>query len=75
MQRFVNAAIAECAVDVTFVLDRLGSQDKEGLCRLREICTMPFSTQASHHECTQTCIYSWHGHRHGLTSSLMQLDD
>lgn len=53
MQRFVNAAIAECAVDVTFVLDRLGSQDKEGLCRLREICTTPFSAQASHHDYTE----------------------
>ena len=47
MQRFVNAAISECAIDATFVLDRLGSQDNEGLCGLREICTVPFSAQAS----------------------------
>ena len=62
MQRFVNAAITECAVDATFVLDRLGSQDNEGLCRLREICTTPFSAQVSHSVHSQT-VYSqmWSG--------------
>ena len=45
MQRFLNAAISECAVDTSFVLACLGSQDTEGHRRLRELCTCPFSIQ------------------------------
>lgn len=47
MQRFLNAAICGCSIDSTFVLDCLGSQEKEGLCRLKEICSVPFSIQVA----------------------------
>ena len=45
MQRFLSAAINECAIDSTFVLDCLGSTDKEGLRRIEEICSCTFSIQ------------------------------
>ena len=41
----MNAAINECTIDPTFVLDQLGSRDKRGLSRLREICLYPVSVQ------------------------------
>ena len=41
----MHAAIDECAIDPTFVLDQLGSRDKRGLSRLREICSYPVSAQ------------------------------
>jgi hypothetical protein len=45
MRRFINAAINECTIDPTFVLDQLGSRDKRGLSRLRDICSYPVSVQ------------------------------
>ena len=45
MERFMNAASNECAVDLSFVLDQLGSRYKRGLSRLREICSYPVSVQ------------------------------
>lgn len=56
MERFLNAAITECAVDPTFVLDCLGSADKGGLRRLKEVCSTPFATQVrciqhAHNDC------------------------
>ena len=37
--------LSECAVDSTFVVQHLGSQESEGLNRLKEICAGPFAVQ------------------------------
>ena len=39
----VNAALTYLDVDATFVVERLGNRDREGLQRIAEICSSPMS--------------------------------
>ena len=41
----INAALTYLDVDPTFIVERLGSGDREGLQRIKEICTSPMSHQ------------------------------
>ena len=43
MRSFLTAAITECAVAPTYVLDCLGNPENQGIQRLREISAAPFS--------------------------------
>ncbi len=43
-RKLVNAAIDMLTIEPTYVVERLGSRDRAGLQRLREICSAPMSS-------------------------------